>query len=260
MMVGKVFGVASVLSVVALVFASGLSGCSTDSVVSAPTDAKADRTPVTVDDAATNQCFSDAPLDASKLVYNSPTIKVGACATADVTDLVSYIKANSNASFADLQTYAKGKYSASCAGCIFGDVAAATWAPILTDATQAGVVVGVNGGGCIEIVSNKGNACGKAFHQWDRCIDSACTDCTTDAEYSDCTGAVQNTACAAASQALVDSCGSSINSYIAACRGTFGIDEWINRSCVVGSAFSDAGTDGGDAATDGGDGGDAAAN
>ena len=257
MMVGKVFGVASVFSVAALTFATAISGCSSDSTGSTDiADAKADRTPVTVDDSGSNLCYSDNALDASGLTYNSPHIQAGACTTANVAELVAYIKANAAASFADLETHVKATYSATCSSCIFSDVAAAAWAPIITDATRTGdPVVGVNGGGCIEIVSGKGNACGKAYHQWDRCIEQACNACTAEADYQSCAVAVQDTACAAASTALGTACGTNINAYIKTCQGTYGIDAWINYSCVAGSPFTDAGTDAGD----GGDGGDGAA-
>lgn len=245
---GKLIALTTTVSVLGLVVAASVSGCSDDTPVTDSADAKADRVAVTLD--AAPACFSDDPIDATDVPYNSPNTVANACSEDNVTELVAWIKANPEKSFVDMQAHIKATYPADCNACIFSENTAALWGPLITN---NGVLTGINGAGCVEIVSGKGNACGKAYHQWDVCIDFACQECTDDAEYTDCTGNVQTTACADASDALVAACGQQINNFIQACRGTYGIDAWIRRSCVLGAPLGDGGTDAGDA----GDAGDA---
>jgi hypothetical protein len=250
-MVPRVFALASATSLAGLVAASTISGCSDDDNNAASSDAGNDRRiPTPVDDGGgTNACFSDTAVDATKFTYKAPTVRPGACTTTDVANIIKYVDETDGATFQDFQREVNEKYAKSCAECIFGDVGADTWAPILT---EEGKVVDLNSSGCVQIVSTRGDACGRAHWQWNACIDEACKSCEPGSvDEDECSTAVQAGACKAATDTLASACGQNINTFITACRGTYGFDAWIRRQCV--GTPSDAGTDAGDA----GDAGDA---
>jgi len=251
-MVPRVFALASATSLAGLVAASTIAGCSDDDEAAPTADAGTDRrVPVVIDDASTNACFSDTAVDATKFTYKPPTVRPGSCTSEDVNNIVKFVDDTDGATFQDFQKEVQDKYSQACAACIFGDRGADTWAPILT---EEGRVVDLNASGCVQIASNRGDACGRAHWQWNACIDEACANCQAGSqEERECASAVQSGACKAATDALATACGNNVNSFITACRGTYGFDAWIRRQCV-GTA-GDAGTDAGDAST--GDAGDA---
>jgi hypothetical protein len=246
-MVPRVFALASATSLAGLVAASTISGCSDDDNTATTSDAASDRRlPTPVDDGGGNQaCFSETPVDATQFTYKPPTIRPGACTAQDIANLIQYVDDSTDATFADFQREINEKYPKSCAECIFGERSAATWAPILT---EDGKVVDLNSSGCVQIASKKGDACGRAHWQWNSCIDKACFDCPADsAEEDECNTAVQSGACKTATDALAKDCGTSINTFITACRGKYGFDAWITRQC--GGSPPDGGT--GDAGPDG---------
>ena len=236
-MVKKVFGLASV-ALAAFVCAVSAAACSSTTLEgSSAQDATSERPQANrVDGGDVTACYTSDAVDHTRFTYKQPNVQPGVCTQADVQKLVDFIQSNQTATFADLQREI-AKLPAACAACVIGDVGAAKWTPILT---EGGAILAVNSSGCIELVSGKGEACGKAHRQWDQCIDAACLDCD-DNDLDSCQGAVQEEgqACGAATDALAAACGTSINAYLEECRR---FDRWITRQCVNGTP-SDAGAD-----------------
>lgn len=151
-------------------------------------------------------CPSTTPIDATALPYKNPAKSIGSCTQAEVNALANYVSANPGASYAQWKT--TGVPNQTCRACIFGPQSAATWAPLVEDATAQLSVLNV--GGCIAIATNN-NACGRAYQNWFDCRFAACAgcpsgnntafqQCLTDASKGACANAVTavDTACTAA--------------------------------------------------------------
>jgi hypothetical protein len=237
-MVKRVFAVASVTAVAGFVAAVTAAGCSSttldpsDAALSQDVKREGNR----LDGSTVDTCYPTEPIEFTRFIYKPPVNQPGACAKADVDKLLAYIDKNADATFADLQKEI-ATYPAACAACIIGDINADQWTPLLT---RDGSIVSINSSGCVELASNRGDACGKAHRQWDQCIDEGCLNCS-DAELDTCQSEVQRGACLAATEALAEGCGNSINAYLEECRR---FDRWITKQCVTGVP-TDGGTDGG---------------
>jgi len=179
---------------------------------------------VIVPDGGTELCNPEAPIDYARYLYKPPKIVAGACRTSEIEDLVAHVKANSTATVDAIYAYAKGKYGAACTSCMFAPATDATWAPFLLQNDQ---VVSLNESGCVEIVSGKGEECGRAHRQWDQCIEEGCAGCAATARQS-CLSGVQGKACKGSTDNVTAICGAAINNFTQTCRA---FDERIRRHC-----------------------------
>ncbi len=245
-MVKKLYALASVTALGGLVAAVSASGCSSTEIITQPGDsgvgdAKRDVTQLPPEDAAPAEtCLEPKEIDATTVPYKPPAIKLNVCDTAALKVIDDLIAAKPKATFADLKQ-ALTDHSAPCANCVFGPDGD-TWPVIVENGDK---IVALNLGGCVGIVSGK-EACGKAYQQWDLCLDSACQTCP-DAEKSDCSQGAQGPgkACGKASTALEEACGSNVNTFIQTCfkQGELTIKGPITQQCIGGS-IKDAGNDG----------------
>ena len=244
------FAVASVTSLAGFVGAMTATGCSSpDPSPVAPADGGADvvKPPTTrpptdgsdTTDPPPQTCMTDKEVDFSSVAYKSPTVAAGSCDTSDLDIITALAKSNPNATFSDVQT-ALASHNAACASCVFakdGD----KWAPLVTDGTT---VIAVNLGGCVELASGKAE-CGKAYQQWNACLDEACKSCS-DSEANDCSQGAQaaGAPCEKATAALETACGTDANTYIDKCfkQGDLTIMGPIKAQCI-GGTIKDASTD-----------------
>jgi hypothetical protein len=160
-------------------------------------------------------CMDTKPFDATTVPYHPPAVKAGACTTADIKAFNDYLGNNPQVSVEDLQATLT-KQSKRCSECVFGEADAEKWAPIVIDTTSATL----NGGGCVSVVSGK-DACGKAYQQWNTCLNEVCAACTDQSESAQCKNDAQKAEgpCGTASKALLGACGKNVNDYITKCFG-----------------------------------------
>ena len=240
----KMFALASVTALTGLVAAVAASGCSsTTSVsdeggttVSEAGDAKVPKEAAPEEEAGSATCPTTDPIDATTAPWKPPAASPGSCSEQQILDLVKYVDANKQTSYADLK---KQVTDATCAKCLFvkDDT---TWGPFVEKAD--GSFLRNNFGGCVAVTSGK-EACGKAFSQFDDCLDFACQDCADDAATSKCKSAAGKGACKDGAATFVKECTDA--TAVEACDKlavtyTF---EAASRALCVGT-------------TDGGDGGD----
>lgn len=239
----KMFALASVTALTGLVAAVAASGCSsTTSVsdeggttVSEAGDAKVPKEAGPEEEAGPATCPTTDPIDATTAPWKPPAASPGACSEQQILDLVKF-DANKQTAYADLK---KQVTDATCAKCLFvkDDT---TWGPFVEKAD--GSFLRNNFGGCVAVTSGK-EACGKAFSQFDDCLDFACQDCADDAATSKCKSAAGKGACKDGAATFVKECTDA--TAVEACDKlavtyTF---EAASRALCVGT-------------TDGGDGGD----
>lgn len=181
-------------------------------------------------------CMSTTPFDFTAVPYKSPAVKANSCSTADVKAFDDYLAQNPSATVDDLQTML-GKQNQKCADCAFGEMDADTWAPIVSDGKSATL----NGGGCVSVVSGKDD-CGKAYQQWNACLNTVCAPCSDPDERSQCSNDAQapGSACGDASDVLFKACGSKVNTYLKTCFGS-GIGAVVEQLCGA-PATKDGGT------------------
>jgi hypothetical protein len=243
-MVKKFFAVASVTALTGLIATVSVAGCSSttvqdtsgDSAVAA--DAKVDaakpKTDGSADDAgdtpASGTCPTLDSIDATALPWKAPAKLVGSCTDKELSDLVTYVDANSTAKYADWKKTVTG---ASCSSCIFGKETDATWKPLLEDAS--GQLVGLNVGGCIAIASNN-EKCGQSYQNWFDCRFQACTDCPNGdtAALQKCLTAASKGACKKAFDNVGTVCGdTAIGDAETACNGDkFVFEGPIKAQCI----------------------------
>lgn len=248
-MVKKLFALASISALTGLVSAAGVAGCSSDTTTTPGDDKSKDggSTPRREaggpvgddddddDDDDVKACYSDDPIDTSKVEYKPPRIALNACkedSAAVMKTISDFVSSNEEATFKDLRDELEAKHDKACADCIFapeGD----TWAPIVFDGEKGFI----NQGGCVEIVSGK-ESCGHAYTKWSLCIDTACKDCSDQAEAKECSQEVQLTACKDAADELFAECGNNVQAFLNACP----IQGAIKAQCAEGFAKPDSGT------------------
>lgn len=229
------FGVSGLVSAAGLLAALVAVGCSDDAAqttidATEPEDggAKAPpRSPPRVSDDADDEddgssteaptsCVATTPFDATTVPYRSPAVKAGSCTSADIKLLTDYLRDNQQFSMDDIKAKL-AKQSQRCGGCVFGAPDDDTWAPIVFDGTTATL----NGGGCVSVVSGEDD-CGKAYQQWNTCLNEVCAACTDPSENAQCKNDVQQASapCGAASKALLQACGTNVNDYLGTCFGS----------------------------------------
>jgi len=244
-MVKKLFALASVTALTGLIATVAVAGCSSTTVQETAGDAaattdgpKADATKPKADgsadedsgEPAAGTCPTLDPIDATALPWKAPYKQEGACTAKELSDLVTYVDANSSAKYADWKKTVTG---ASCSKCIFGKEADATWKPLLEDAS--GQLVGLNVGGCIAIASAN-EKCGQSYQNWFDCRFEACTDCPNGdtAALQKCLSAASKKACKPAFDAVGTVCGDTvIGDAETACNGDkFVFEGPIKAQCV----------------------------
>ena len=82
-----------------------------------------------------------------------------------------------------------------CGSCIESAANDPNWGPIVSNSSGAFY----NSAGCLGIVAGDmdGMGCGKAFSDYLRCIDTACSSCADDAAYDQCANQAEGDQCAA---------------------------------------------------------------
>ncbi len=250
-MVKKAFAIASVTALTGMVVAIAAAGCTSNDEVTPVEDGGSQpdvRKPPPPDaddddgdgDGGDVKCFDEKPLDVSGERYQPPRIQPGAC-TENVLAVIDDLAAKPNATFDELKAAIVAQESTVCAECVFGEDGD-TWAPIVE---KEGRIIAVNGGGCVDLVSEKAD-CGKAYYHWDLCLDVTCSKCTG-SEAKSCFQEAQSTACKGASEALVAACGGTeaeVNKHLSACfkAGEVTVKGPIREQCIKGGE-KDASTD-----------------
>jgi hypothetical protein len=175
-------------------------------------------------------CPTLTPIDATLLPWAPPAISAGACSSAELAALVTYVDTHPAAKYPDWKASVA---NAACASCIFGKEADVMWRPMLEDA--AGALLGLNVGGCIAIASGN-QACGKSYQNWFDCRFEACTDCAAGdtAALQKCLTAASKGACKNAFDAVGTICGdTAIGDAETACSGDkFVFEGPIKAQCI----------------------------
>jgi hypothetical protein len=243
-MVKKLFALASVTALTGLIATASVAGCSSTTVQATETDAataavdsgkvttKKDGSTTDEDsgEPATGTCPTLDAIDATALPWKSPAQTTGACTEKALSDLVTYIEANSSAKYAD---WKKTVTPQACNDCVFGKETDAKWKPLLEDAS--GQLVGLNVGGCIAIAS-KNDKCGQSYQNWFDCRFEACTDCANGdtAALQKCLTAASKGACKKAFDDVGTVCGDTeIGDAETACQGDKYVFEGpIKAQCI----------------------------
>jgi hypothetical protein len=184
---------------------------------------------------APTSCLATDPIDATQFTYNPPIpAAAGKCTAQELSTISSYYTQHAAEQPFDLNGW-KGSVSAGCSSCAFGDVNAATWAPILASSDGQ---IDVISGGCIGTVSHNAD-CGRAYQQYQDCTLTAClAKCTTQEDFAACRAdqTVLTTACQKAVTDLINVCGQDkISQYETACQGTtYTFEGPIKVMCVTG--------------------------
>lgn len=175
-------------------------------------------------DPSSTTCMDTKPFDATTVEYHPPAVKAGSCTTADIKTVTEAFQASS-VDIEEIKT-TLGKKSKTCGECVFGDAEAETWAPIVLDGSNAML----NGGGCISVVSKK-DACGKAYQQWNTCLNEVCAACSDPSESNTCKNDAQQGPCTAASKALIDGCGKNVNDHLKKCFADNPVGTVVEQLC-----------------------------
>lgn len=216
-MVKKLFALASVTALTGLMVSVAGAGCSSTTVDPGPaTDAatnpetsKKAPTEASVGDneepAPSTECKGVTEVDTSNFPWKSPAKTVGACTSKDLDGLVTYLKANKEAKYADWKTAIKDP---TCVSCVFGKDTDAAWKPLAEN--EKGQLSVLNVGGCIAIASGN-DKCGQAYQAWFDCGFEACNDCPADDSdaFSKCRTAAIGAkgGCKKAGAAILTACG-----------------------------------------------------
>jgi hypothetical protein len=184
---------------------------------------------------APTSCLATDPIDATQFTYNPPTpAAAGKCTSQELSTISSYYTQHAAEQPFNLDGW-KASVSAGCSSCAFGDVNAATWAPILLGSDGQ---LDVISGGCIGTVSHNAD-CGRAYQQYQDCTLTAClAKCTTQEDFSACRAdqAVLTTSCKKAVDDVLTVCGQDkLGEYQTACQGTtYTFEGPIKVMCVTG--------------------------
>lgn len=215
-MVKKLFALASMTALTGVVASVSSAGCSTTTTTteedsgtstdaSTTTDAKKDTGTVTPTDSGPGTCPTTDAIDATQYQYKAANKQPGACTSAMIDALVAFVDGNKTAKYADVKNSVT---DATCKACLF--TVDPTWGPLVENAK--GELILINSGGCIEAASGK-LECGKAYHQFEQCLDEACVDCPEgdDTALSACYKAAAKGACKAANSAITSDCADAIS-------------------------------------------------
>lgn len=250
----SVFSASSLASVAGLIAICAVSACSDDETktVSAnnePTATPGQDAPPKAPPSTSNEATDDdddepsgaptcmdtsTPFDVGTVSYHPPAIKKGSCTKADVQIFDDYLREHPQASVDEIKDVLT-KQSQRCSDCAFGAVDDEQWAPIVMDATSATV----NGGGCVAAVSGKDD-CGKAYQEWNTCLNTVCASCTDQGERTQCSDDAQqpNAPCGDPSNTLFQACGKDVNTFLKTCFSS-GIGAVLENLCGSPSADSD---------------------
>ena len=217
-MVKKLFALASVTALTGLIATVGVAGCSSTTVQDTAGDcrgrhgATAARSTPKKDGAAdedsgdrpaTGTCPSLDPIDA-----HGPPLEVarrsstGACTEKELSDLVTYVDANSTREVRRLEEDGHAARPAAPAS----SARRPTRPGSPSSRTRKGQLVGLNVGGCIAIASGN-EKCGQSYQNWFDCRFEACTDCPNGdtAALQKCLSAASKGACKTAFDASAPS-------------------------------------------------------
>lgn len=234
------FALACVMAVAGLVPAVGTAGCSSDAESVAPS---ADAGGVSDAGSATKGdtsrvgiCPRTESIDVSSLPFKPPRVLPGACSNDDLAFF--FVTVGAGAAIPQMEQLMKERNS-ECAACIFGAADADTWAPIVMTGDDEHIE---NVGGCFAVVS-KNDACGKAFQETTRCLETACGSCYEE-ELEACSSGVRDEGgvCAESFTDYLIECGPDPDAIMRACvtGRTYMVEGSIARQC--GGAKPDGGT------------------
>lgn len=190
----------------------------------APTSGGGDTKPSGGDDGAATTCMDTKPYDATVVKFHPPSVKAGSCTTDDIKTVSDSLR-GAQVVIDDVKNNL-AKKSKTCGDCVFGHAEDEKWAPVVLDGSNAFL----NGGGCVSVVSEKVE-CGKAYQQWNTCLNDVCAACTDATEASKCKTDAQQGPCGAASKVLGDSCGSNVNDYLQKCFGSNPVGTVVEQLC-----------------------------
>lgn len=154
---------------------------------------------------------SKAPSTSGYVIHEATPQAIGACSTSDI-GYYEGLLAVKDQTFGGIQKALKERNEL-CANCVFSKYEDATWAPIVMLTPDAGFY---NWGSCYANSPGGSPQCAMQVQQWFSCLDDACGDCVSDAEYDACMD--KATADPAQCGALkFDACGANLTQLNAAC-------------------------------------------
>lgn len=156
-------------------------------------------------------------------IIHPPTAKAtGACSTADI-GYYEGLLAVKDQTFGGIQKALNDRNPA-CAKCAFAKYEDPTWSPIVMLSAEGGFY---NWGSCYANSPGGSPACAAQVQQWFSCLDDACGDCLSDAEYNACIDQASNdnTKCGGM---RFDACGTNLDQLNLACDS---IAKAITVSC-----------------------------
>ncbi len=254
-MAKRVFALASVAALTGLWSAMCVVGCSDGTDPVAPTrdgggggsEKDVTSSPVNNNTNADSwSCAQKEKIDVSSLPFKPPAVKPGACSDDDQKFIRTTLDDAPSITFPDLEKALKAR-NPNCSSCVFGDDTGDTWA-VLVKVSDDYIK---NVGGCFAVVSGS-ISCGKAFFQADRCISTACSECTSTGDVLACMAEVEaaDGICWDPWNAFTTECGSESKHYTAKCTRDAAGDPYkyafegsIAQQC--GGEAPDGGKDGG---------------
>jgi hypothetical protein len=122
-----------------------------------------------------------APAPGGYVIHEPTPQSIGACSSADI-GYYEGLLAVKDQTFGGIQK-AMNERSALCANCIFSKYEDPTWTPVVMLSADGGFY---NWGSCYANSPGGSPACAMQVQQWFSCLDDACADCVSDADYTAC--------------------------------------------------------------------------
>lgn len=122
-----------------------------------------------------------APSPTGYVVHDATPQSIGACSTSDI-GYYEGLLAVKDQTFGGIQK-ALQERNELCANCVFSKYEDDTWTPVVMLSADAGFY---NWGSCYANSPGGSRKCAEQVQQWFSCLDDACGDCVSDAEYDAC--------------------------------------------------------------------------
>lgn len=254
----RIFALASVTALTGLVASATSAGCSSSDSPGTTTgdasvpDVREAKAPFDAsepeEDAGPSNCPITDKIDAKMFPWKPPAVAQGSCTDDEIKTLAKAVDDNAKITYADLK---KAVPNVTCNKCLFGPESGMKWTAMLEDGK--GEFSRHNFGGCVAVLSGSDD-CGKAFSQYDECLNTACDMCADQTAFDKCSTPASKGACKQSLADLQSICGDKIDA-VSGCQdlSVKYLFESAARALCVGTG--DGGVDGGDDGGDGGDGG-----